>query len=468
MQALAEKVSIDDPISVLIIDDEPSILQVLKGVLNDEGYIPFTADSGELGITTFSKSTFPVVFIDMWMPGKDGIEVLREIKSLSPETQVIMISGHATITNALEAMKCGAFDFIEKPFTIDTITNALVRAVSRYKALISLGNEKSITDEEPEISKIIKSSEKNVTTEKHPGLLSKSLSGDNVEQRTIRESIVLYGQCLHTGVKSGLVLEPLPLNSGIHFSHLGSTYSVPAFISHVQSTTLATTVRSNNSGLANVSASTIEHLMAALHAYRISNLLIKCNGEVPIFDGSSKIFCDAFESVGIEEQGGYWYEIAPTETYTYSSRDSNTANSAQNEIITIEPSDILSFSYTLNYPQPVGSQFVEFVYKGPESFKNEIASARTFGFMKDVENMQRLGLAAGGRLNNFILIGQEGIVNTELRYPDELSRHKILDAIGDLFLIGRPLRAKITCKMTGHEDNISILKAIAASIKDIY
>jgi UDP-3-O-acyl N-acetylglucosamine deacetylase len=459
MQAVPVTISSGERIPVLIIDDESSITEVLKGVLTDEGYSPFVADSGESGIAFFREHHSPVIFLDMWMPGKDGIEVLREIRSISPYVQVIMISGHATITNALEAMKCGAFDFVEKPFSIDTITTVLERAIDRYKLLTApdASDQHDVIADDTSMQKVLELSEKKVFTNRHHGILSKGLAGNNLGQKTIRESIVLYGQCLHSGAKSGLVLEPLPKDTGIHFSHLGSSYSVPAFISHVESTTLATTVRSPN-----VTASTIEHLMACLHAYGISNLLIKCNGEVPIFDGSSSVFCDAIDSVGCQDQGGEWYEIAPEETITYTA-----PNGSGTETICIEPADVLSFSYFLQYPDPVGEQYVEYTYTGPESFKKDISSARTFGFMKDVEHMQRLGLAAGGRLNNFILIGPEGIVNTELRYPDELSRHKILDAMGDLFLLGRPLRAKVTARMTGHADNVSVLRTVASAIKDI-
>ena len=116
--------------------------------------------------------------------------------------------------------------------------------------------------------------------------------------------------------------------------------------------------------------------------------------------------------------------------------------------------------YELNYPQPVGSQRVEFKMNGVDTFKEEIAPARTFGFLKDIERLQKAGLAAGGRLDNFILIGNDEIINTELRFPDELARHKILDILGDLSLIGRPLSGTITARMTGHSDNIGLLRLI--------
>src|SRR5690606_18217706 len=127
----------------------------------------------------------------------------------------------------------------------------------------------------------------------HPGMFSSAFAGKNRGQRTLKESTILYGQCLHSGQKSGLVLEPLPQNSGIHFGKIGDSKTVPAFVDFVQSTGFATTVRSGD-----VSAATIEHLMSALHAYGITNLLIKCNGEIPIFDGSARDFCSIIEKIG--------------------------------------------------------------------------------------------------------------------------------------------------------------------------
>ncbi len=422
--------------SILIVDDEPSIVNTLSSVLQDEGYKVLTASNGEEALQIITEQKPPVVFLDMWMPGKDGIEVLREIISLRPETQVVMISGHATITNALDAVRLGAVDFLEKPFTIDSISSSLNKALVNFDSLSRKGNNLS-----EEFTKALK-------FDPHPGSFGKVLAGNNIGQRTIKESIVLYGQCLHSGAKSGLVLEPLPKNSGIHFSHLGSNHSVPAYVSNVESTTLATTVRSQF-----VSASTIEHLFAALHAFKISNLLIKCNGEVPIFDGSASVFCQAIKDIGIVEQGGDWHEITLDEKIVFS-------NPKSGEELTLEPSDRLQVSYELIYPEPVGRQFFVYDHTDAQSFEKEIAPARTFGFLRDIEKMQRMGLAAGGRLDNFILIGEDKIINTELRFEDELCRHKILDAIGDLFLIGRPLRMKISAKMTGHADNISALRML--------
>jgi UDP-3-O-acyl-N-acetylglucosamine deacetylase len=119
----------------------------------------------------------------------------------------------------------------------------------------------------------------------------------------------------------------------------------------------------------------------------------------------------------------------------------------------------------LRYPEPVGEQEHNYRFAGPEFFKAEIAPARTFGFLRDIEKLQTMGLAGGGKLNNCIIIGDDKIINTDLRYPDELARHKILDILGDFYLLGRPLRGAISACMTGHSDNIALLRQLRGSMR---
>jgi UDP-3-O-[3-hydroxymyristoyl] N-acetylglucosamine deacetylase len=431
---------------VLVVDDENAICSSLAGVLRDENYEVICASDGVEALNKVEEFKPDLVFLDIWMPGWDGIETLERIKQASPNTEVIMISGHATIANALEAMKRGAFDLIEKPFTIESVVSAATMALDRKRrTVLALTAENGRGVEDRQLA-----AAKSTTLYSHRGLLSTGLRGNNIGQRTLCDSVILYGQGLHSGVKSGLVLEPLPINSGIHFTQMGGSETVPVFVDYVQSTGFATSIRSGMTV-----AATIEHLMAVLHAYRISNLLIKCNGEVPIFDGSAQQFCKAIESIGVEEQGGDWYELAVDRTITIHGE-----NPDSREVLTIEPADVFSVAYELNYPPPVGRQTASFILDGAESFRNQVAPARTFGFMRDVEKLQKAGLAAGGRLDNFILIGEDKVVNTELRFSNELARHKILDIIGDMFLIGRPMRAAVRASMTGHSDNIKLLKQV--------
>ena len=268
-------------------------------------------------------------------------------------------------------------------------------------------------------------------------------------QKTLKRSVVLSGQGLHSGMKAGLILSPLPPNSGIVFGNITTSETIPAHIDYVESTDYATSLKCGQA-----SAQTIEHFMAVLHAYHISNLQIKISGEIPIMDGSSLEFCKLIEEAGIEEQEAEQDEIIIDERYAVGEVSEKT------KFITIEPHHTLTIKYLLNYPQPVGKQEFTFTLKNSDSFKSLIAPARTFGFLKDIEQLERKGLASGGRLHNCILIDDEKIVNTELRFPDEFVRHKILDLIGDFYLLGKPIRGLVTAHMTGHSDNSALLKKI--------
>jgi len=231
------------------------------------------------------------------------------------------------------------------------------------------------------------------------------------------------------------------------FTSLSSDETVPARLDWVDSTGYATTLHKEG-----VTAKTIEHLLATLHAYRITNLLVKMQGEIPIMDGSAGEFCELIESAGVMEQGGTVEEIVVNRRIAVGKEGG--------ESIAIEPADCFAIDYTLLYPHPVGLQRYTYIHHGPESFRQEIAPARTFGFLRDMKQLATMGLASGGRLDNCILIDDEKVVNTTLRFPDEFARHKILDIMGDTYLLGRPLRGLITARMTGHSDNIALMRAL--------
>lgn len=427
--------------TILIVDDEASIRNTLCGVFSDEGYATLSAETGEEALRVIAEKLPALVLLDIWMPGRDGIEILKVIKQQHPDLPVIMISGHATIATAVNATRIGAFDFIEKPLDLNATISAAKRALSGV-------NRNALVEEGESESKIsVLGNSKRAPAKITPiNLRNDTLRGAAVPQCTLSRSTVLYGQGLHSGNKSGLMLEPLPPNAGIHFVGVDSEVPVPAHLDFVDSTGFATTLR-----LGETQAGTIEHLMSALHAYGVSNLLVKCNGEVPVMDGSALEFCRAIEEAGIENQAGEWYELAPDKVYQVGD---------QSEFIRIEPADHFEIDYTLSYPEPIGTQQFQFTLDSVESYKREIASARTFGFVRDIGALQKQGLALGGRFDNFVLIGGEGAINGTLRFADEPVRHKILDVIGDLYLLGRRIRGKVTAKMTGHSDNIALLKAL--------
>lgn len=430
---------------VLVVDDEASIRQSLSAILSDEGLSVVEAADGESAIKALIEHRPSLILLDIWMPGLDGLETLKKIKEISPEVPVVMISGHATISTAVAATQLGAVDFLEKPLEL-TPTIELVRRVITQSEQRGGANAQSALWEAIEPSSV---GPLRQPLALNPIVFSEQrLRGAALRQKTIAQAAILYGQGLHSGRKSGLILEPLPPNSGIHFIGVSETVAVPAHVDFVESTGFATTVR-----LGKTQAGTIEHLMSALCAYGISNLLIKCNGEVPVMDGSAREFCRLFDDVGITEQDGEWYEIQIDRTIQVGNGK---------EWIRIEPADHFSVEYTLRYPEPVGEQHFSFSLKDSESYRTEIAPSRTFSFVKDVGHLQKQGLALGGRFDNFLLIGTEGAINDSWRFPNEPVRHKILDAIGDLYLLGRPLRGKVTACMTGHSDNVALLKEVRA------
>lgn len=443
---------------ILIVDDEDRIIKSISGVLEDEGFDITTARSGEEALEIFHQEEPYVTLLDIWMPGMDGIEVLKRIKGIAPDCQVIMLSGHATISMAMTAVKLGAFDFIEKPLSLDVLLMTVRRAITYHEEILGSQGAIGIGAEEPSLP------EKTATFGEGAGDLAEPPSSFTLgspsraqktskkketpysQQRTLKKSVVLYGTGLHSGMKTGLLLQPLPQNSGILFGNVSSDDVVPLHVDHVKTTDLSTSLKK---GLA--VAKTIEHLMSAFHAYRITNLMVKMIEEIPIMDGSALKFCQLVEEAGVEEQEEKVEELIIDRRFEISNG---------NKSLVIEPAEVFSVHYFLDYPFPIGQQTFDFVLENEEDFKKEIAPARTFGFLKDMEMLERLGLGEGGRLYNFILVDDQKVVNTELRFPDEFVRHKILDLIGDFYLLNRPIRGKVTARLTGHTENFYMMKKL--------
>ena len=268
-------------------------------------------------------------------------------------------------------------------------------------------------------------------------------------QRTLKTSVVLCGQGLHSGLKTGLILVPQNPNTGIVFANVSTGETMTAVLDNVESTDYATSLKCGKSHV-----KTIEHIMAVLNIYGINNLLIKITDEVPIMDGSSLDFCELIEDGGILEQDEFIEEIVIDRVIVHGKE------SPKEKYIKIEPCDKFSVKYIMDYPPPIGKQEMDYVFKGAEDFKKNIAPARTFGFLKDVEYLEKKGLISGGKLHNVILLDNEKVINTELRFKNEFARHKVLDIIGDFYLLGRPLRGKITAHLTGHSENIALLNKI--------
>ena len=448
---------------VLIVDDEESVVQSIAGVLEDEGFQVAKAKGGEEAIKVFQQEEPDVTLLDIWMPGMDGIEVLKRLKWIAPDCQVIMISGHATISTAMTSVKLGAFDFIEKPLSLDVLLMTIRRAFDHQKELVTVQQSKgTISEEVFQDKKIFPVERAEELTEPARASLGETIPPARgaarrketslLPQRTLKQSMVLYGTGLHSGKKTGLLLQPLPPHSGILFGNVSSDDVVPAHLDYVQTTEFATSLKKGRA-----IAKTVEHLMAVLHAYHITNLMVKMIEEIPVMDGSALEFCKIVDEAGVEEQ-----EEKVTELVI----DRRMEIVHKNKSLIIEPAGVFSVHFFLDYPPPIGEQTFDFTMESEEAFRDQIAPARTFGFLKDIEMLERMGLAGGGRLHNLILLDDEKIVNTELRFPDEFVRHKILDLIGDFYLLNRPVRGKVTARLTGHTENFALMKKIQAAARE--
>jgi UDP-3-O-[3-hydroxymyristoyl] N-acetylglucosamine deacetylase len=418
--------------TVLVVDDEERIRSSLRGILSDEGFRVLDTGRAPEVMDLIGRENPAVVLLDVWMPDIDGIELLRRIKSERPAVQVIMISGHANIQSAVAATKLGAADFIQKPFSVTGLLAAIARVLDG-------GDVGHAPDSVAEIGAA------NGTSSVAPAAHGAR------RQRTIARSIVFGGQGLHTGLRTGVILHPAPVGFGIVFASLSDETQIPVQLENVTDTGYNTTLASGAR-----SVRTVEHLMSALHGFGITNLLIKTDDEIPALDGSASEFCRQIAEAGVRDQDATMQPIRITNPITVRSK--------RDEFMTIVPADHLIIDYTLDYPAPIGVQKVHFELTSTEAYVKEVAPARTFGFVRDFAQMNQMGLALGGRIDNAIIVDDQKIINTTLRFPEEFARHKVLDLMGDLYLLGRPLEGHITASKTGHSDNLALVKAIRASL----
>ena len=418
---------------ILLVDDDPAVRDSIGAVLADEGLRVRPAKDGAEALALAEAERPDLVLLDVWLPGMDGIEVLERLRERHRGLPVLVISGHGNIETAVRATKLGALGFIEKPFTIDGLLDAVSAALRRGTAARPQRSDESAGSPPP------------------PGTQAAPVgavaAGPRVRQKTIGRPVVGAGLGLHSGARTGIILQPLPVGSGIVFGSVSGGGKVEADVANVDSTGYATTLFRD--GLA---VRTVEHLMATLHAYGITNLLVKIEGEVPILDGSAVELCELVEQAGIEEQDAFLDTIAVREEVRIDEGD--------DRFLVVRPFDGLRVTYELVYPAPVGEQTWVFTMRSVDDFRREIAPARTFGFVEEIRALESAGLGQGGQLGNFILIGEQGIVNTELRFPEELARHKILDILGDFYLLGAPLRGEIHARKTGHATNVAMARRL--------
>jgi UDP-3-O-[3-hydroxymyristoyl] N-acetylglucosamine deacetylase len=269
-------------------------------------------------------------------------------------------------------------------------------------------------------------------------------------QTTIDKPVSTKGIGLHTAVKSHLRLMPAPANTGIVFRRVDlDNFEIEAHVRNVARVSYATSLMKKG-----VLLSTTEHILAALYSCGVDNVYIELDAlELPILDGSSQPFIDMLSQAGIRrlrKRRRYLKVVKPLEVSEGGRR------------IGIYPADDFSVRCFVEYAhQAVGAQEIE-LRVDRESFSRMLAPARTFGFVQDFEGLRRMGLIRGGSLENAIVLNESGVMNGPLRFPDEFGRHKALDLIGDLALVGRPLLARVEAYKAGHALHTQLVTRLLA------
>ena len=271
-----------------------------------------------------------------------------------------------------------------------------------------------------------------------------------IYQHTLKKSVSFCGIGLHTGAPVQLTISPARANSGIRFKLKGQDRSMPAYMNRVVDTQLATTIADKD-----MVFSTTEHLLGALAGLGIDNALVELDApELPIMDGSAGPFVHILKKVNRKEQKACRRILKITEEISYCEGDKE---------IRLLPHDGLKLTCNIDFDHDLIKRQTYTVDLSPEVFAKEIASARTFGFMEQVEMLQQNGYALGGSLDNAVVIDNNGVVNKDgLRFTDEFVRHKILDLIGDLALLGCPMHGHVIASKSGHSQHLGLMNTIAA------
>jgi len=267
-------------------------------------------------------------------------------------------------------------------------------------------------------------------------------------QRTLKQEIGFEGVGLHTGKYVKVCLKPAPRDTGIVIKRTDHGTAIKATISAVTDTAFATTLGYNGSKIR-----TVEHLLATCAGLGIDNIIIELNGpEVPILDGSSQDLTGFILKAGIAKQGKKRPYIRITEPVVLSDGHAE---------IAAVPYNGRRITYRINHNHHLLGEQQLSIELTEETFVMEIAPARTYGFLKDVEYLRANGLAKGGSLDNAVIVGETGILNTSgLRFKDEFVRHKILDLIGDFALSGYPIYGHVMADKSGHTTNIKFLQRL--------
>lgn len=268
-----------------------------------------------------------------------------------------------------------------------------------------------------------------------------------VQEQTIRGAISFSGIGLHSGAAVKMRIVPAPAGTGVCFRRVDlDGFSIEAVGRNVAKVSYATSLMKRG-----VLISTTEHVLSALIGAGIDNAIIELDQlEVPILDGSAKPFLDAIHRVGIKRQRRhriYWRISQPVEI------------TDGDKFLGVYPADQYSISYTIDFPRPIGLQSFDLDLTG-DAYEREIAPARTFGFLRDERALRNMGLIRGASEENAIVLTDSGVKNGPLRFTDEFVRHKILDLIGDLALIGRCILGKVVANRAGHAMHTALVSRL--------
>lgn len=270
-------------------------------------------------------------------------------------------------------------------------------------------------------------------------------------QKTIRREVACVGIGLHCGKRVAMRLLPAPPDSGIRFRRVDmGGAEIPVSVDNLHQTAFATELISGDASI-----NTVEHVLAAVSGLGVDNLIIEVEGEeVPVMDGSAAPFVYLLHEAGLRRQTAPRRFLKLLEPLRVDDGD---------KFMAVYPAERLKISYTIDFDHPlIGVQRETFVVS-PRAFTEQIASARTFGFLREVETMRSHGLALGGSMENAIVVGDDSILNPQLRFPDEFVRHKALDAIGDLSLLGNPLLGHVVAYCAGHALHTALARKVLAT-----
>ena len=271
-----------------------------------------------------------------------------------------------------------------------------------------------------------------------------------IYRRTLRREVACTGIGLHSGKPVRLRLLPAPAEHGIRFARTDVGVEIPATLAHIGGQDHATTLT-----LGGVSIGTVEHLLAALSGLGVDDVRVEVDGpEVPILDGSAAPFVILLHEAGLRPLAVprvLLKVLAPVEVR-------HGGKGAR-----LVPADHFEVSYSIGFDHPLLRHQALSLRLTPRTFTDAIAPARTFGFLREVEMLRKSGLALGGSLENAVVIGETGVLNNKLRFEDEFVRHKILDAVGDLALLGRPLVGRLEATRAGHALHAAVARKLLAT-----